>query len=129
MDASSNIKRLLKNMDDSSDKTVNNRAILQNVADLSKEYMLEMSEHNKCIKKLLGDIDVLAEKLRAERAKCALLEKQLLETIGMRTFNTFVKVCKNRDCTQDEWSKFYADILTGKMFNDMVYKWVENNIK
>ena len=129
MDASSIIKRLLKDIGDTDNKTVCNKAILQNVIDLSQEYVREMSEHNKCIKKLLADINVLQEKIRAERAKCALLENQLLETIGVRTFNSFVKVCKNRECTQEEWSKFYADILTGKMFNDIVYKWVENNIK
>jgi hypothetical protein len=102
--------------------------ISETVMYLTDQYILELSENNKCIKKLLNDITLLKEEICRERLKVAALEKEIGETIGKRNFRTYMITVKNREPTDYEWSKFFQDFLNGLDFSKAVYSWIDNNI-
>ena len=109
-------------------KVCDSETILETISSLTDEYILELSENNKCIKKLLNDITLLKKELCDERLKVMALEKELGETIGRRSFCTFMITVKEREPYEYEWSKFYQDFLNGLDFSKAVYRWIDKNI-
>ena len=107
---------------------IENIAILSNTAQLTHNYIVEMSENNKCIKKLMDDISDLTNKLRSERAKVNALETEYNSNFGRKDFTCYMRVTRNRDPSDKEWTLFYENFLNGIDFSKAIYKWIETNI-
>jgi len=115
---------------------IENIAILSNTAQLTHNYIVEMSENNKCIKKLMDDISDLTHKLRCERAKVNALETEYNSNFGRTNFSNFgrkdftcyMRVIRNRDPSDTEWNLFYENFLNGIDFSKAIYKYIETNI-
>jgi hypothetical protein len=107
---------------------IEDKAILNNVAYLTNEYITELSENNHCIKKLMDDIASLTKSLDYEKERNKFLKYEVLYNINKRHFGTYMTVLKNRESTEQEWLKFNENFINSIEFSKAVYEWIEKNI-
>ena len=115
-----------------------NRFLELTETDRTNDYLIILKETNAFVKKLMNDVSELSQQVKEERTLRNAAEDKLLQyretansNISRYLFNSFIKVSKERECTQLEWVKFTQDFRFSedtKLIKE-IYTWIDAHIK